>query len=359
MPQGVADLLRQCFQRNPDERPKDMQELGSRLRKAYQVATGGEYARPKPQTVDLAADSLNNRGLGLLDLGRAEEALATWDEALVKHPGHFEATYNRGVQLWGQARVTDQSVVEALCEARDGRASDWLAAYHLGLLHLARFDGESAKEILTEAVKLGGGGESQAALRRAEDLSRVGGRCVRTFEGHTGAVMSVCLSSDGRWALSGSTDKTLRLWEVSSGRCVRTFKGHTGAVPSVCLSSDGRWALSGSEDKTLRLWELEWVFEAHDLTDWDEGARPWLGSFLALHSPYAAELPAEGTPSEEQIQLALTRRGKPIWTDDDFKQLLHTLACAGYGWLRPEGVRKKLEEMTANWQGPPPLPGQQ
>jgi hypothetical protein len=67
-------------------------------------------------------------------------------------------------------------------------------------------------------------------------------------------------------------------------------------------------------------------------------------------------LPAEGTPSEEQIQLALTRRGKPIWTDDDFKQLLHTLACAGYGWLRPEGVRKKLEEMTANWQGPPPLP---
>jgi len=50
--------------------------------------------------------------------------------------------------------------------------------------------------------------------------------------------------------------------------------------------------------------------------------------------------------------------GKPVWNDRDFNELLKELQYRGYGWLRPEGVRKKLEEMTANWQGLPPLPGQ-
>jgi hypothetical protein len=36
----------------------------------------------------------------------------------------------------------------------------------------------------------------------------------------------------------------------------------------------------------------------------------------------------------------------PTWSEEDFQRLLHTLGCAGYGWLRPEGVRRKLEEMA-------------
>ena len=36
-------------------------------------------------------------------------------------------------------------------------------------------------------------------------------------------------------------------------------------------------------------------------------------------------------------------------------QLLFTLGCAGYGWLRPEGVRRELDKMAASWQGPPTL----
>jgi hypothetical protein len=175
---------------------------------------------------------------------------------------------------------------------------------------------------------------------------------VRKFEGHTDKVMSVSLSADGRWALSGSCDQTLRLWDISTGQCVRVFDGHRGDVMSVSLSADGRWALSGSDDRTLRLWELDWEYEAHDLTDWDEAARPHLINFLTNHTPYAATLPPNGNPTEEQIRLALTRRGKATWTDDDFKQLLYTLSCAGYGWLRPEGVRRKLEEITSNWKGP-------
>jgi WD40 repeat protein len=86
-------------------------------------------------------------------------------------------------------------------------------------------------------------------------------RRLRTFRGHKAKVSSVCLSSDARYALSGSSDETLRLWEVGTGRCLRTFQGHTGAVNGVCLSADERYALSGSNDKTLRLWALDWELE--------------------------------------------------------------------------------------------------
>jgi WD40 repeat protein/serine/threonine protein kinase len=167
------------------------------------------------------------------------------------------------------------------------------------------------------------------------------GKCLRIFEGHAGYVNSISLSADGRWALSGSYDNTVRLWEVSSGRCLRIFEGHSKNVTSISLSADGRWALSGSFDKTLRLWELDWDYEFPGWSEWDEGARPYLEIFLTLHCPYGED--------------GVTRIGKPIWDEEDFKKLLYTLGCAGYGWLRPEGVRKKVEEMTANWQGPPPL----
>ena len=79
------------------------------------------------------------------------------------------------------------------------------------------------------------------------------GRRLRTFEGHGGGVTSVALSADGRFALSGSDDRSLRLWDLSESRCVRIFEAHSDVVTSVSLSADGRFALSGSRDKSLRL----------------------------------------------------------------------------------------------------------
>ena len=98
---------------------------------------------------------------------------------------------------------------------------------------------------------------------------------------------------------------------------------------------------------------LGWDFEFPDPADRDEGARPWLETFLTLHTPFAGDLPKDREPSEEEITLALTRRGKPHITKGDFRGLITQLQHAGYGWLRPEGVRAKLKEMAAEWQGLP------
>ena len=82
------------------------------------------------------------------------------------------------------------------------------------------------------------------------------GRELRTFVGHTGVVFSVAISPDGRTALSGSVDRTLKLWDLGSGKELRTFSEHSGIVRGVAIGADGRTVLSGDVDGTLKLWDL-------------------------------------------------------------------------------------------------------
>lgn len=90
--------------------------------------------------------------------------------------------------------------------------------------------------------------------------------------GHSGPVADVVISSDGQFALSGSWDKTLRLWDLSQGTTVRVFLGHTADVFSVAFSSDNRQIVSASRDKTLKLWntlaECKFTISEDQHSDW-------------------------------------------------------------------------------------------
>jgi WD40 repeat protein len=72
---------------------------------------------------------------------------------------------------------------------------------------------------------------------------------------------AVAMSADGRVALSGSDDKTVRAWDLAGGSCLRTLTGHTDRVSSVALSADATVAVTGSDDQTVRVWVLDWEYE--------------------------------------------------------------------------------------------------
>lgn len=66
----------------------------------------------------------------------------------------------------------------------------------------------------------------------------------------------MAVSSDGKWVVSGSADRTVRLWNTQTGELVYILKGHANTVWSVAFSPDGLTLASGSDDKTIRLWSV-------------------------------------------------------------------------------------------------------
>jgi WD40 repeat protein len=61
---------------------------------------------------------------------------------------------------------------------------------------------------------------------------------------------------DGQRFLTTCGDGVLYLWNVRNGQKLHSFKGHKGGIYAVAVSRDGRFALTGSTDKTMRLWRL-------------------------------------------------------------------------------------------------------
>lgn len=94
----------------------------------------------------------------------------------------------------------------------------------------------------------------------------------RALTGHSHFVQDICISSDGQYALSGSWDGTLRLWDLTTGTTTRRFVGHTKDVLSVAFSNDNRQIVSGSRDKTIKLWntlgECKFTIVEDGHTEW-------------------------------------------------------------------------------------------
>lgn len=85
---------------------------------------------------------------------------------------------------------------------------------------------------------------------------------VDVLEGHKDSVYSVAFDPIGKQLISGSLDKTIRVWEFTSpddlqgAKVVHEMCGHKDFVLSVASSLDGRWILSGSKDRSVQCWDI-------------------------------------------------------------------------------------------------------
>ncbi|QIR40962.1 ribosome assembly protein 4 [Tolypothrix sp. PCC 7910] len=104
----------------------------------------------------------------------------------------------------------------------------------------------------SDGKKLASGSEDKTI--KLWDISS--GKLLQTFNGHSGLIKTIALSSDGQKLASGSEDKTIKLWDVTTGKLLQTFSGHSDVVNSVAFSSDGQKLASGSKDKTIKLWDI-------------------------------------------------------------------------------------------------------
>jgi guanine nucleotide-binding protein subunit beta-2-like 1 protein len=95
----------------------------------------------------------------------------------------------------------------------------------------------------------------------------------KRLTGHSHYVQDVAISSDGQFALSGSWDGTLRLWDLNTGNTTRRFVGHSKDVLSVAFSADNRQIVSGSRDKTINLWN---TLGQCKYTIKEEGHKEWV-----------------------------------------------------------------------------------
>ena len=83
------------------------------------------------------------------------------------------------------------------------------------------------------------------------------GKELARWSGHKRAVTCVAVSADGQRALSGSSDRTVRLWDVASGEELAAFAGPASLINGVAFAPNGRRFAAVEEDGQLWLWQSE------------------------------------------------------------------------------------------------------
>ncbi len=98
---------------------------------------------------------------------------------------------------------------------------------------------------------------SGSADRKVRVWNLAYGECVAILEGYDSKIIGLAITSDGRRAVSGSDDNKVRVWDLDAGKCLTTLEGHSGAVWAVAVTPDGLRAVSGSQDTMVRAWDIE------------------------------------------------------------------------------------------------------
>lgn len=284
MPEAVVAILRQCFQAKPTDRPQDLLAVARQLQTVYATVVGQPYPRSEPKQGVFTADTLNNRAVSLVDLGKLKDAGALWEQALAIQPHHPESTYNQGLLLWRSGRLADDGLLAELSAAEQSYPHACLYQYLRGLIHLERVDGAAAMDALNSIPKTDSRREAlENVLNSARSrLGRAHWAIEQYDQEHLSPISGLVMNAQGEQVLSCSHDGRLKLWNVLTGHCYKTIQAHQRQLYAVAMQPTMEVALSAGEDSTIKIWNMS------------EGVQTGL---LAghTHSVYALWLSADGS----------------------------------------------------------------
>lgn len=198
---------------------------------------------------------------------RQDQSAEVWELETGRKDGPTRCLVPRELLIRNGVDLLDPSASESVRQKLAGRIStrteDMHGANPIGALAFSW----SARCALSAASRYGKGADTEEPpapgdVAHALHVWKLEGTALEStvpsqpLYGHTMAISCIAITHDGRFGLTGSIGRLIRLWDLKHGTCVHVLRGHKGRLFAVALSDDGRLAVSGSEDMTLRLWDL-------------------------------------------------------------------------------------------------------
>jgi len=304
LPEEMKIILQSCLNENPDIRPHDFAEIDEDLLFVYKAVAGNSYPRERSKAAADTADSLNNRALSYIDLGKPEEAEKSWEQAINISKNHAESVYNYCVYQWHNGVIDDMSAIARIraniqapdeyieklknasgdgntisnmrleCSGEGIRAASFdpemrfcLAVDIADATQIGLYDLQSGKRINNFANdKRKGHGidlicfssNGTYALAKARDFIYIDaekGLDVDCIVERRGGIQSICMFPDAKTAIIGNESGEAIIFDLPSGRIRKTLIGHGDIVFSVSCFADGNSVVTGSKDATIKIWD--------------------------------------------------------------------------------------------------------
>ncbi|BBM86611.1 protein kinase domain-containing protein [Candidatus Uabimicrobium amorphum] len=258
IPNALAQLMMNCLEKEPANRPQSFREIEKILLQIYYQITAKSYPDKTVAKLKQHAADLNNKALSYFDLGRKEEAMELLEEAVTTNSLCVSAVLNYRCMQYRKEGLSSEGFTEILEWARhcspEHTGPDVLESLFFRK-PLRSFSQEASRPaaitpdgrflILTD----------EEYTLKVYDIGS--GESLHSLRGHSAKITYINVAPGGRFAISSSEDKTLQMWDLDSGKSICTLCGYEDEIVHAVITSDGCVAISVSKKDVLRIWDVK------------------------------------------------------------------------------------------------------